>query len=525
MTVWQREIKYMRMAWICIGLFTLARLVYVHFFLLTPDETNYWQWGRHLAWGYHDQAPMIAWTIRLATLVLGNTELAVRLPSVVSMTIASIYLVLLARRWFGAQVAWQTALMSQSVLIFNVGGLMATADGLQGAAWVATTYFAARALESGSWRSWLISGVWFGLGLLSKYTVILFLPCIVAYVVFTARHRYHLKSIKPYIAYGIGALMFLPVIIWNASNDWNSVRHVAYIGGANESFDFHFNFFFEFLLSQAGVLTPLVFFLMIAGWYTIWRHKLGSKNWMYAFLGWTSLPIIAGFSLLNFHSRVYANWACFGYLTAIVLIAAIYAPKDELATDASEVRRAGAPRWWYWTMGVSYALTFIVLLQVVYPILPIPAKYDRIADETQGWDRLGENVGRIHQTMPNPGQTFIFGISYQMASELAFYVPENPHTVSINRWHRPNVYDYWWQEDDLLGRDAVGCIEGKFLKQLSAVFNHVELDSRFHIDRFQVFSARHPKQEPYKTFYIYRCYGFKGGLNWIPPRSDDIRGK
>jgi len=244
-----------------------------------------------------------------------------------------------------------------------------------------------------------------------------------------------------------------------------------------------------------------------------------------AFLGWTSLPIIAGFSLLNFHSRVYANWACFGYLTAIVLISAIYAPRDEMATDATDHTRVGAPRLWYWTMGVSYALTFIVLLQVVYPILPIPAKYDRIADETQGWDQLGEHVGSVHQTMPNPGQTFIFGLNYQMASELAFYVPDNPHTVSINRWHRPNVYDYWWQEDDLLGRDAVGCIEGKFSKQLSTIFNRVELVGPFYIYRSQIFPSQHAMQKPYRTFYLYRCYGFKGGLNWIPSRKDDIRGR
>lgn len=513
------------MAWICIGLFTLARLLYVPFFLLTPDETNYWQWGRHLAWGYYDQAPMIAWTIRLATLFLGDTELAVRLPSVAAMTIASIYLVLLARRWFGSQIAWQTALMSQSVFIFNVGGLMATADGLQGAAWVATAYYAACALESGRWRPWLISGVWFGFGMLSKYTVVLFLPCIVAHVVFTSHHRHHLKSIKPYIAYGIGALMFLPVVIWNANNDWNSVRHVAYIGGANEAFGFHFNFFFEFLLSQAGLLTPLIFFLMVAGWYRLGRDKLGSQEWIYAFLGWTSFPIIAGFSLLNFHSRVYANWACFGYLTAIVLISAIFAPRDEVASNATGRTRGGAPRLWYWTMGVSYALTLLVLLQVVYPILPIPAKLDRIADETQGWDQLGEHVGRIHQAMPNPGQTFIFGLRYQIASELAFYVPDNPHTVSINRWNRPNVYDFWWREDHLLGRDAVGCIEGKFSEQLSTIFNRVELVGPYYVYRTQIFPGSHGRQEPYKTFYIYRCYGFKGGLNWIPSRKDDIRAK
>lgn len=513
----------MRLTWVCIGLFTVARLVYTQSFLLTPDETNYWQWGRHLAWGYHDQAPMIAWTIRLATLVFGNVEFAVRLPSVVAMTIASVYLVLLSRRWFGAQVAWQTALISQSIFIFNVGGLMATADGLQGAAWVAATYHASRALETGNWRQWLVSGVWFGLGLLSKYTVILFLPCIVAYVVFSPHHRHYLKSIKPYISYGIGGLMFLPVVAWNANNNWNSVRHVAYIGGANEPLGLHFNFFFEFLLSQAGLLTPLIFILIIAAWWKLVRHKSPSGQWIHALLAWTSLPIFLGFSLLNLHSRVYANWACFGYLTPIVLISAIYAPRDAIGGDTAGPFVTAAPRLWYWAMGISYALTIVILLQVILPVIPIPEKWDRIAGETQGWDSLGQHVGRVHQAMPDPQQAFIFGLNYQIASELAFYVPDNPQTVSINRWHRPNVYDYWWQDKDLIGRDAVGCIESQYYKRLSTIFERVELDSKFPITRSRIFSDRQYREKPLKRYFIYRCYGFKGGLNWNPPDPDDIR--
>ena len=519
----------MRWAWVCIGLATLIRLVYVQGFLLVPDETNYWQWGRHLDWGYHDQAPMIAWTIRLATFFLGHGELTVRLPSVVAMAVASVYLVLLSRQWFGAQVAMHTALMSNSIFIFNVGGLLATADGLQGVAWLGAAYHGARAIETGHWRQWLGSGAWFGFGMLSKFTVVLFLPCIVAYVVFSKRHRHYLKSIKPYCAYALGSLLFFPVIIWNAGHNWNSVRHVAYIGGADKAFHLHLNLVFEFILSQAGLLTPVVFSLLIAGWLRLIRFKLTSSQWIYSFLGWTSLPIVAGFTLLNLHSRVYANWACFGYLTAMVLMGAIYAPKP------ANLVHAGAPppppppvstvsvRWWYSAMGVSYALTGLVLLQVIFPIIPLPAKYDRIAKETLGWDALGRQVAQIHQSMPDSENTFIFGLKYQIASELAFYVPGQPQTVSINRWDRPNVYDYWWQEKDLLGRDGLGCIQGEYLQRLLTIFDRVEFDSVFQVHSSPGLFRSDFEAKPLKTFYIYRCYGFKGGLRWVPPNRNDIR--
>src|SRR5437868_5289786 len=49
---------------------------------LTFDEAYYWMWSRHLAGGYYDHPPMVAIVIRLGTLIAGDTELGVRLVSI-----------------------------------------------------------------------------------------------------------------------------------------------------------------------------------------------------------------------------------------------------------------------------------------------------------------------------------------------------------------------------------------------------------------------------------------------------------
>ena len=508
-----------------IVLFTIARIVYSRSFLLTPDEANYWQWSRHLAWGYHDQAPMLAWAIRFSTFLFGHNEMAVRLPSVLSMAIVSIYLVQFSRHWFGTLAGWQTAVLSQAVFVFNVGGLMATADGLQGAAWVAAAYHGARALETGYWRQWLASGISFGFGMLSKFTVVLFLPCILAFVIFTPSHRSYLKSIKPYLAYFIGGCLFIPVLAWNAAHNWNSLRHVAYIGGADKAFAIHLNFLVEFIGSQIGLLTPLVFSLIVIGWIKILRKRFAEGQWIFWYLFWTSFPIVAAFTIKNLHSRVYANWACFGYLTALVIISAIWSKNNsQPKTEEGRGDSSRLPGIWYWTVGTAYALTFIALLQVVVPVIPIPEKFDRIADETQGWRTLGEKVGKIHRSMPDLPSAFIFGLNYQTASILAFYVPGQPDTVSINRWNRPNVYDYWWKDNQLLGLNAVGCVDDPDHKRkLLELFDRVEEAIPVKIFRKDLHHNSETNQKPFKTFYIFRCFGFKGGINWVPPRPDDIR--
>jgi 4-amino-4-deoxy-L-arabinose transferase-like glycosyltransferase len=516
--------SYLLLAWTWVLGFTFFRLIYANFFLLAPDEANYWQWGRHMAWGYHDQAPLIAWAIRLSTCLLGNTEPAVRLPSILAVAVASLYLVGIAARWVDHRAAFCTAVFTQAIFEFNVGGLLATPDGLQAAAWAGAAYHTARAFESDDWAQWLVGGIWFGAGMLSKYTMIIFLPSAFCYGLFSPVHRCRLLSIRPYAGLLIGSLMFMPVVAWNSANHWNSLRHVAHIGGADEGFAISLKFFGEYLASQAGLLSPLVFVLVLMAWVAVFKKGYPEGDWIYPYLVYTSLPMFAVFALLSLHSRVYGNWPGAGFLTAAVLTAALYGRKP---TGAAAQGPAGPGRRLYpWAVGSSYVLTALVCLQIVWPVLPIPVNLDRTVTELGGWRELGLNTSDMVQAMPNPPRTFIFGLDYQTASELAFYTPGHPQTVSINRWLRPNVYDYWWRDEDLMGWDGVGVTYdgSSHVQRLNQVFEHVDPPVRLDILRPSAWSSSDGAQEkPVQTFYIYRAFGFKGGLRWIPPDSGDIR--
>jgi 4-amino-4-deoxy-L-arabinose transferase-like glycosyltransferase len=515
---------YIRWSLLLIFLCTVARIFYAQWFLLSPDETNYWQWSRHLAWGYHDQTPMIAWAIRLGTMLCGHTELGVRLPSIMAMAVGSIYMMLFARHWFGARIAWQTTLLGQAIFIFNVGAVLATADGLQGAAWAATSYHVARGFENNQWRQWLWGGVWFGMGLLSKYTMVLFLPIVFLFGLLSSSKRHRLASVRPYLGCAVGLILFAPVVAWNFANNWNSFRHVAYLGGANTGFELHLNYFGDYLGSQVGLLTPLVFILIGASWLWVLRRWPLADKWVYTYLFFTSFPVIAGFGALSLHTRIYGNWPCAGYLTATILCAALWA--YDAKTDNTRAKKK-TRMIWRWTVGSAWGLTLLVLGHVLFPILPIPTNVDRIEQELRGWDQLGVKVGDAMAELAPTNSTFVFGLNYQMASELAFYVPGQPHTVSINRWQRPNVYDYWWEDQDLMGQDAIGVLSSsKDKDKLLQVFERVDPP----ISVFKLYPRKTGKGDtqsakPMKRYYIYRCYGFKGGLRWIPKSQDDVRSR
>jgi undecaprenyl-diphosphatase len=193
--------------------------------------------------------------------------------------------------------------------------------------------------------------------------------------------------------------------------------------------------------------------------------------------------------------------------------------------DRSDHTPKGKPRWqWRLTWISASLLTAIVLFHVLVPILPIPAEKDRTLYEIRGWKALGVQVVNAMQSMPDPSNAFLFGLRYQIASELAFYVPGQPYTVSINRWNRPNVYDYWWQDKDLIGKDAVGVLrDGDSRKRLQEVFTRVDPPEPYYLYHRGSGKDTDGTAKPVKTLYLYRCFEFKGGLRWIPPQRDDIR--
>ena len=239
--------------------------------------------------------------------------------------------------------------------------------------------------------------------------------------------------------------------------------------------------------------------------------------------------MVAGFAVLSLHTRVYGNWPGAGFLTASILIAALFAGKtNNILINSSRIinyiGRMGR-KTWPWAVGTSYLLTLLVLTQAIWPVMPIPTELDRTSTEIQGWKNLGTTAGEMVRHMPNPQETCLFGLRYQTASELAFYAPGKPLTVSINKWNRPNVYDYWWKDDDLIGWDAVGVTydSQSHRNRLYQVFEHVDPPFELRIYRNSIFKKKEPVEKPVKILYLYRAYGFKGGLRWIPPDRSDIR--
>src|SRR3954449_12747493 len=96
---------------------------------LTFDEAYYWMWSKALAGGYYDHPPMVAAVIRLGTLIAGDTELGVRLVSILLAIPMSFAVYRTAEMLFGGRrVAATATILLNVTLMAAVGTMIVTPD-------------------------------------------------------------------------------------------------------------------------------------------------------------------------------------------------------------------------------------------------------------------------------------------------------------------------------------------------------------------------------------------------------------
>ena len=200
----------------------VLRLIYCAQVELLPEETYYWNYSRHLDFGYLDHPPMVAWLIRLGTLLFGDTQFGVRFGALCCGVAASIFVYRLTRNLFDEASALLALVLVQTLPFFFFSGLLMTPDAPLVVMWAASLYFLERALVAGRAAAWPWAGLCMGLGLLSKYTIGLLGLSALLFVLLDSSSRRWLRRREGYVAVLIAAAVFAPVIVWNAQHEWAS---------------------------------------------------------------------------------------------------------------------------------------------------------------------------------------------------------------------------------------------------------------------------------------------------------------
>jgi 4-amino-4-deoxy-L-arabinose transferase-like glycosyltransferase len=404
---------------------TALRLTYAGAIDLRTDEAYYWTWSKESALSFLDHPPMIAWFIRFGTAIFGDTGLGVRFAGIVAMLVTQLLLADIVRRvTHDVRAVVLAVLMPEAALYYGLLMAKVAPDVAMIPFAVAMLWALVRLHESGDGRWWLAAGVFGGLALLSKFTVVMLLPAVAAFMLVPAWRRRWLFSPYPFAAALIAVAVFSPVLIWNAQHDWASFRFQFVRAVATH--ELSLRTVGDYIGLQFGlvgfVLLPVVLFGVSL---TAWRgYRRGDAV---AIL--LSTAVIVPFFYFFWKSltlRVGDTWPTFiwpaGFAAAAINIALL--PREGFS--AQLIRSSIG---WAWTAIVS-GMVFVVLVFLYYVVAPwnFLGSIDPIGNEA-GYDQV---AARAQAELAATGATWIATTDYRTYSMLRWYFNGRVPVIQIN---------------------------------------------------------------------------------------------
>ncbi len=428
-----------------IAIILLVRSVYISFLGLIPDETYYWDWSRELSFGYFDHPPMVAWIIHLSSKLFGITNLGVRFGTLLASSLASVFSYGLAKQFLKQKNSlFFFIILSNSILLFGIGTLLATPDIPLILFWSSSLYFAYFAIFKSNTGSWILLGASNGMGLLSKYTFILFFVSLLFFLVFSKQQRKWLTKWQFYASNAISLILFIPNLLWNSRHSWISFAF-QFTHGVNAKTSLNWDTFGEFLSGQAGVMSGFVFAVLFIALFRLWKSARTNDRIAFIFC-FFCVPFFV-FMAASLQKNVEANWAASAYVAGLLLIGVLW---DTLDPTRNKLLR----RFIFFSVLFAIFSTCIVLIHLQFPFLPLPPGNDP-ASQARGWKGFAEQVNQV-RTSFDPNHTLgVCANRYQEASMLGFFLSDHPKTTSLCIMARPNTYSLFSSRKSIT---ANGCI-------------------------------------------------------------------
>lgn len=484
-----------RKAWIIALIFAALRVAFIAHVDLAEDEAYYWEWSRSLDLSYYDQGPLLAWAIRAGTDLLGTNEVGVRAPAVLgALAVSGMAIEACAVELALPALAPWMVLAFNAMLLFAVGSVLMMHDSLLGLCWMAAVLAALKARRNPRW--WLLAGAAAGLGFTGKYTGVLLFLCLGLYALARPQERQRVgRSPWFWLGGALGSLGAVPVLLWNLRHQWPSFQHVFALAGGDASRR-GWQTPVEFLGSQIGLVTPILFGLVLTAWAWAWRRRRTSPSgeWL---LFCVSAPIFFFFLLLSLRTRIEGNWPAQAYLGGLLLTG--------LWLESSG-RRQGP--WARWAVGLALGMAVLVHAQVGWPFLPIPASSAKLdtGARVDGWRELGQRVQAERVAM---GGAFVAARTYQNAAELGFYLPDHARVLIIQDGVINHQYRFWNDPASHAGANAILVVGQSWeLGEMGVHFNRIEALPDFVFMRHGIEVRRR---------HLYRAWGFHPPVPLEPP--------
>ena len=379
---------------------------------LYPDEAQYWLWSRSLDWGYASKPPLIAWLIRLTTLIGGDGEAWVRLSAPLVHGGAMLALYPAGRRLYGPAAGLVGALLYGLMPAVQISSLFIATDAplmlfLALSLW---GYVALLQAHTAAGRRWTAAalGLCLGLAFLAKYAAIFLVIGGVLHALTERDVRRAWRGGAWAIALAALFAVLGPNLVWLAHHHFATVAHTAEVNAHWSPAElFHPGKLVEFELDQFGVIGPIPLGVLIVGTVMLGRRRALSPS--DRLLLWLIAPALVLVSIQALLSRAHAHWAAVSYLPGVVLA-------------AGWLVRWRARAWTVAALTLQGAVAALLLAVLAWPGIVDAAGAGRRLARVRGWQATADIVtSAARSAQDHGGLTAVAVEDRYLFNELAYY--------------------------------------------------------------------------------------------------------
>ncbi|MDR7129910.1 4-amino-4-deoxy-L-arabinose transferase-like glycosyltransferase [Algoriphagus sp. 4150] len=413
---------------------------------LFTEEAQYWLWSQNMAWHYYSKPPLIAVLNYLSTAILGNTELGVRFNAFALGLGMSWVTFRFASHLYSKRVGFWSAMILCSMPMWWQGSTFHVTDTSLSFCWILAIYLAYLGVSEGKTTWWIWAGVATAFGLMAKVVMVLIFPFLLIYLIYT--HNWKAQNKNYFLFLAISLIGFLPALIWNWQNNFDTFRHLAALGtGGEKSGDFNVGKAFARFLGYLGGQLAMVSVFLLPLFIGAFREVVNSKDKVKIYLILPAFMSWAGFALLTFFAEIEVNWPEFSYSSLSIVMAAWVCEQNLMWR---KVRN--------WAIGLSIGLPLLLFLPdftFLKSIPPVKKVEKSLFRRLSGYQALADRLVSLRDSL-GIEDAFVFSETYHMASELSFYLPDHPQTYMLNMGSRKNQFDLWPGLEQFVGKDKIG---------------------------------------------------------------------
>lgn len=393
---------------------------------LIDDEAYHWSWSKDLMLSYYDHPGMISWLNYISTYFLGDTILAIRLPSFIFYTLSLIFAWKLAEELFDKRVAFFVSQLLLWTPFWGFGGYVNAPEPVFFFFWILGAWVFWQSVRNDKYRwstkkSWIYLGIIMGLGLNSKFVMAMLAFGFGTFLITDSKDRKILLSPWPWIGVFIATVICLPIFLWNLEYGWPGFKYQFM--SRHQGSEFSIIRWLTWFSTQFLFYTPAIFLLILGSIYFCF------KNWKerkFRFLLCLFIPSFLVFYFQPFWADYKPHWS--GPATLFMTMVSGYLYYNGWTLNYKIIIKPQSRKWLIGFLSFFIPLNIFIYSPFVYPYFPKVHRLfsskpwdtrNDLSNEFFGWPEAGQKMLEYQRAKHSEHQVkpFLAAIRYETTAQ------------------------------------------------------------------------------------------------------------